>query len=162
MEHTCLTSLTVSPWRRSRTILFQRGQSITEFALVLPVAVIILALAASGGEMLMTDISLTQAARAGAIAAAQDAAATPPDPISVQTTDARTAANDEQGGPGSIQCSGAGVPSQCVQVSDLSAPGVGLENSVVSLVKVQVWETITPFVPIFGSFTIQAEATAPQ
>jgi len=162
MEMHYLHPLLASPWRHRRRIILQRGQSITEFALVLPVAVVILALAASGGEMLMTDISLTQAARAGAIAAAQDAAATPPDPISVQTTDAQTAANDEQGGPNSIPCSGSGVPSHCVRVSDLSAPGVGLENSVVSLVKVQVWETITPFVPIFGSVTIQAEATAPQ
>ncbi len=128
---------------------------------MLPVAVLILALAATGGEMLMTDISLTQAARAGAIAAAQDAAATPPDPISTQTTDARTAANNEQGGAGSIQCSGGGVPG-CVKVVDMTAPGPGLENDVVSLVKVQVWETVTPYVPIFGSITIQAEATAPQ
>ncbi len=126
-----------------------------------PVAVVILAVAATGGEMVMTDIGLTQAARAGAIAAAHDAAATPPDSVSVQTTDARTAANNEQGGPGSIQCSGGG-PSGCVQVVDMPAPGPGLENRVVSLVQVRVWETVIPFVPIFGNVTIQAEATAPQ
>ncbi|MHB1575937.1 MAG: TadE/TadG family type IV pilus assembly protein [Candidatus Dormibacteria bacterium] len=148
-------------WGRIRPRWRQPGQAITEFAVVLPVAVVILALAATGGEMVMTDIGLTQAARAGAIAAAHDAAATPPDSIGVQTTDARTAANNEQGGVGSIQCSGA-VPSGCVSVVDMKAGVAPLENRVVSLVQVRVWETIMPFVPIFGNVTIQAEATAPQ
>ncbi|MHB1501620.1 MAG: TadE/TadG family type IV pilus assembly protein [Candidatus Dormibacteria bacterium] len=146
------------PGRRHRRWC-QRGQSITEFALVFPVAVVILAVAATGGEMVMTDIGLTQAARAGAIAAAHDAAAGRS--LLVQTTDAGTAANNEQGGPGSIQCSGGG-PSGCVQVVDMTAPGPGLENRVVSLVQVRLWETVIPFVPIFGNVTIQAEATAPQ
>ncbi len=133
-----------------------------EFALVLPIAVMILALAATGGQMLMTDISLTQAARAGANSAAQAYGNSPPASITVQTTDATVAAQDEQGGAGSIQCSGAPAPGQCVQVTDLPAPYPGLQNNVVNLVQVKVWETISPLVPIFGGVTIEAEAVAPQ
>ncbi len=127
---------------------------------MLPVAVIILALAATGGQMLMTDISLTQAARAGAVAAAQSysngSSAT------VQTTQATIAAQDEQGGAGSIQCSGAPTPGQCVTATDLPAPYPGLQNNVVNLVQVKVWQTISPLVPVFGGVTIEAKAVAPQ
>lgn len=140
-----------------------RGQALVEFALVMPILLLLLAVVATGGQMLASDISLTQAARAGAVAAAEDASATPKDPISVQTTDARTAANNEQGGANVITCSGSGVPSGCVTVTDLSAPGPGLENNTVSLAKCQIWDTIQTFVPLFGNnITIEAEATAPQ
>jgi hypothetical protein len=49
-----------------------------------------------------------------------------------------------------------------VQVTDLPAPYPGLQNNVVNLVQVKVWETISPLVPIFGGVTIEAEAVAPQ
>ena len=137
------------------------GQALVEFALVLPVAMLLLALAATGGQMLMTDISLTQAARAAAIAAAQDYAAN--DPVANQTTDARTAANDELGGAGSLTCAGTGVPAGCVQVTDLVAGSdPKMENNVINLVKVKVWQTIDPFVPLLNGITIEAEAVAPQ
>lgn len=139
-----------------------RGQSLVEFALILPVAVLLLGLIATGGQMIITAINVTQAARAAAVAAASDYAKDPSD-VSTQTTDASTAANDEEGGASSIKCSGGGVPTgvspQCVAVTDIAAGTGGLENDQVDLVQVKVYQSITPFIPIFPSLAVSSEAT---
>lgn len=131
-----------------------RGQAITEFALVLPIAILLLAVAATGGQMLVTAIGLTQAARAGAIAAASDYGAG--DSVAQQTTDARTATYDEQGGAGSITCkAGGGIPVGCVSVTDTN----GTDFPIQQLAVVKVWETIDPFIPLFPGITVTGTAT---
>jgi Flp pilus assembly protein TadG len=144
-------SLVLKAVRRGRS----RGQSLTEFALVLPIALLLLALAATGGQMLATSIDLTQAARSGAIAAAADYGAG--DTIVQQTTDARTAAYDEQGGAGSITCqSSAKVPVGCVGVTD--TPGADYPGQ--NLAVVTVWKTLDLYVPLFPNITVSGTATA--
>jgi Flp pilus assembly protein TadG len=144
-------SLVLKAVRRGRS----RGQSLTEFALVLPIALLLLALAATGGQMLATSIDLTQAARSGAIAAAADYGAG--DTIVQQTTDARTAAYDEQGGAGSITCkSSAKVPAGCVGVTD--TPGADYPGQ--NLAVVTVWKTLDLYVPLFPNITVSGTATA--
>jgi len=123
----------------------------------MPVAVLLLALAATGGQMLITAINLTQAARAGAVAA--QAGYTANDPISgdpSQTGDALQAATQELG-VASISCrAGGGVPSGCVLVSN----GTG-STSGEALVTVTLWQTVNTFVPVFGNpITVSATATA--
>ncbi|MGA9776140.1 MAG: TadE family protein [Candidatus Dormiibacterota bacterium] len=132
-----------------------RGQAVVEFALVLPVAVIILALAATGGQMLMAAIDITQAARAGASAAQGDYKQG--DSPATQLADARTSAQQELG-VGSIRCqSGGSVPVGCVSVS----PPTISSTSGETLITVRVWETVDTFVPILGpAMTVSGTATA--
>jgi len=105
--------------------------------------------------MLMTAIDLTQAARAGAIAAASDYGAG--QTLTQQTRDARTAIYDEQGGAGSISCKPRGaIPTGCVSVQD--TPGVHYPGQ--QLAVVTVWEAIDPFVPFFSGITVSGTATA--
>jgi Flp pilus assembly protein TadG len=122
---------------------------------VLPIAILLLALAATGGQMLVTVINLTQAARAGAIAAASDLGAG--HSVAVQTADAYTATYDEQGGAGSIHCKAGGkVPAGCVAVQD----GTGTEFPGQRLAVVTVWETINPYIPLFPGITVTGTATS--
>lgn len=105
--------------------------------------------------MLVTVINLTQAARAGAIAAAADYASG--DTVAQQTSDAHTASYDEQGGAGSISCTPSSkVPSGCVGVSD----GTGTEFPSQRLAVVTLWETVHPFIPLFPGITVTGTATA--
>lgn len=60
----------VGNWLR-RLAFPEKGQAILEFALVLPVALLLLTVVSVGGQLVLTSINLTQAARAGAIAAQQ-------------------------------------------------------------------------------------------
>jgi Flp pilus assembly protein TadG len=130
-----------------------------EFALILPVALLLVALISTAGQMIITGIEVTQAARAAAVtAAADDAQGTG---VVTQTTDAAQSANDEEGGAGSIHCSGTGVPTGCVEVTDLPAGSATLENSEVNLVQVNVWQKIDPFIPLLPPLNVSSEATAP-
>jgi Flp pilus assembly protein TadG len=55
-----------------RKIAFpEKGQAILEFALLLPIALLLLIVVSVGGQLVLTSINLAQAARAGAIAAQQ-------------------------------------------------------------------------------------------
>ena len=127
----------------------------TEFALVLPIALLLLAVAATGGQMLVTAIDLTQAARSGAVAAAADYGAG--DTLVQQTNDARTAAYDEQGGAGSITCKpSAKVPVGCVSVADTAGTDYPGQN----LAVVTVWRTLDLYVPLFPDITVSGTATA--
>src|SRR4051794_41110372 len=59
--------------RAARGRSFQRGQSLVELALIAPIMVIILAAALDLGRLFYSQITVTNAAREGALAAAQDA-----------------------------------------------------------------------------------------
>lgn len=123
-----------------------------EFALVLPVAVVILALIATGGQMLMGSIDLTQAARAGAQAVQGDLQQGKS--ASQQLQDARTAVEGELG-VASLSCGGRGAQGKCVTVATPANPGPGQ-----TLATVTVWRSVDSFLPVFGStWTISARAT---
>ncbi|HVB53463.1 MAG TPA: TadE family protein [Candidatus Acidoferrales bacterium] len=124
----------------------------TEFALVLPIAVLILGLAATGGQMLVSAIDLTQAARAAVI---QDQADYNGNNPAAQLGDAQTAAAAEMG-IHSLACNanGSSIPLGCAAVVDYPDPKSGQH-----LVEVRLWQSITPFIPIIPSITVSAQAT---
>lgn len=123
-----------------------------EFALVLPVAVVILALIATGGQMLASAIDLTQAARAGAQAVQGDLRQG--DSPTRQLSDAQTAIEQELG-ISSLSCGGRGSGGNCVTVTTPGTSGPGQ-----TLATVTVWRSVDTFVPVFGSvMTVSATAT---
>ena len=131
---------------------WSRGQALVEFALVLPIALVILALIATGGQMLMAAIDLTQAARAGAQAVQGDLQQG--DPASQQLVDARSAVEGELGVT-SLACAGKGAQGKCVTVTTPANSGPGQ-----TLATVTVWQSVDSFLPLFGStWTISAKAT---
>ncbi len=84
---------------RGRVALVRRGddedgQSAVEFALILPVIVLLVAIAFNGWSALQSSIRLTSAARAGAIAAANDLGAPNNKSTSTALADATTAINN--------------------------------------------------------------------
>jgi len=109
--------------------------------------------------MLIAAINVTQAARAAAVTAAQDA--TKLAPLATQQYDAAVSANNEEGGAGSIHCAGAGIPSDCVSVADLTPGSTGVENTQINLAQVTVWQSVQPFIPLLPSLSVNSEATAP-
>lgn len=128
------------------------GQATVEFALVLPVAVAILALVATGGQMLVSAIDLTQAARAGAQAVQGDLQQG--DGTAQQLSDARTAIAQELG-VGSLSCGGRGTSGKCVTLTSPGTSGPGQ-----TLATVTVWRSVDTFIPVFGSvMTVSATAT---
>jgi Flp pilus assembly protein TadG len=146
-------------WRRranSANSPKQWGQALTEFALIAPLAFLLLAGAVTGGQLMVAAINLTQAARAGAVMAAQDYTAGTT--TTQQTSDAVTAANDEEGGLNTITCTPTGsVPASCVSVTNTSESS----SSAPEEVKVQIWQTVSPFIPLVSGISIGSSATAP-
>ncbi|MGH7640816.1 MAG: TadE/TadG family type IV pilus assembly protein [Candidatus Dormibacteria bacterium] len=148
MDRRQIASATVSNPTRRRRFGGRAGQAVTEFALVLPIAVLILGLAATGGQMLAESITLTQAARSAALAAANDYAA---GNFSDEVHDATVAAQDEQGGS-AFTCPG----HNCVSVNNLS--GVNYPGQTMAVVVIT--QSIDPFIPIVPQITVTGTATA--
>ncbi len=142
-----------SPRQPSRRTRFLRGQAITEFALVFPIAVLILAVASTGGQMLIAAIDLTQAARAATVTVVYDVGQG--DVTQTQEEqDGIDKANAELGQ--TITCSGGGSPSNCIAItSNTIGPDSGTP-----LVQVTLWQSITPFIPLIPSITISSQATS--
>lgn len=137
----------------------QRGQSTVEFALVFPVFLAVLALAFTVSSLLTSVIGLSGAARAGAIAAANDAIAGAT--MAQEVADATAAINGEEGCNGCYTA--ASTPNdpttctstECVWITrstDVST------NTTVELVHIQ--HRVVPFVPVSSKFTVQAQAGA--
>ncbi|HEY6537555.1 MAG TPA: TadE family protein [Candidatus Dormibacteraeota bacterium] len=138
------------PSRRARS---ERGQAITEFALVFPIAVVILALCATGGQMLVAAIDLTQAARAATVTVVSDVSNN--DNQTTEEQDGLDSANGELGQ--NIQCTGQGDEGRCIAIATPTGGDSGQP-----LVQVTLWQSITPFVPLFPNITISSQATSAQ
>ena len=125
----------------------EAGQSLVEFSLLLPLLCALAALLLGGGQLLAAEIALTQAARAGAVAAAAAVArGDAPLPAAQQAAD---------GEDGSLSCGGAGVPAGCVAVS--AATGA---QSGIALEMATVYESVQPWWPGLPALTLQATAGA--
>ncbi|MHB8393612.1 MAG: TadE family protein [Candidatus Dormibacteria bacterium] len=148
------TSVPAPASARHRRNQCQRGQSITEFALVLPVAILVLALAATGGQMLMAGIDLTQAARAGAVAA--QASYNGHVTGSGETYAACAATLQEMGVSASTCPAAGGTPPIQVAVTNTPDSATGVPT-----ITVTATQQIDAFLPIFGSgLTVKVAATA--
>ena len=138
-----------SPWRR-------RGQALVEFALVLPVMMLILLAAIDFGRIMFSYIQITNAAREGAAYAATD----PGD-----TADITTHALQETDAQGQYGEHTPSVSVTCVVVGTqtteacATAPGGDQVDVAVS----EVFTFLTPLMSnFFGSnFTMTASASAP-
>ncbi len=121
---------------------------------MLPVAILVLALAATGGQMLMAGIDLTQAARAGAVAA--QASYNGHVTGTGETYAACTATLQEMGMSASTCSSGGGTPP--IQVAVTNTPN---STTSVPAITVTASQQIDAFLPIFGSgLTVKVAATA--
>jgi Flp pilus assembly protein TadG len=124
-----------------------------EFAISLPVMILLLALAYVGWQGVHTVIALNGAARAGAVTAANDVrkgvSATQ------ETTDVTSAVNAEQGSGSFTSISyGAACSASCVALRHALA---GTRSSV-SMEVVTVQSKIVSGVPLLSNFVVTAQA----
>ncbi|MGH7746747.1 MAG: TadE/TadG family type IV pilus assembly protein [Candidatus Dormibacteria bacterium] len=129
------------------------GQSLVEFALSLPVLILLLAVAYVGWQAMHTVIALNGAARAGAVRAADDVrqkVAT-----AQETTDVTAAVNAEEGsGAFTTVTYGTTCTSSCVALRHALA---GTRSSV-SMEVVTVQSKIISGVPLLSNFVVTAQA----
>jgi Flp pilus assembly protein TadG len=157
---------TITPFSRR----LGRGQALVEFALVLPLMLLLLLLAVDFGRLFTTYIAVNNAAREGAFYAAEHAADDPFDgPTYIAEVDAiaREEVNAQgQGGEGALSVTppvcfpaGGGAPIAC-NVAATQTSGIG--NHVQVEVS-QPFSLLTPFVgELFGGqLILTAQATAP-
>ena len=147
-----------------------RGQALVEFALVLPLMLLLLLLAVDFGRLFTTYIAVNNAAREGAFYAAEHAADTPFDGTAynagVEATASQEVNVQAQGGEGTLTVTppvcfpaGGGAPIACnVAASQTSGIGNHVQVSVS-----QPFTLLTPFVgELFGGqIDLSAQATAP-
>ena len=136
----------------------EAGQSAVEFALVLPVIILLVAIAFNGWSALQSSIRLTTAARAGAIAAANDLG--PPNNMSTATAlaDATTAINNEEGVSGVYQHTNAAADNYVsLSTSTDTLAGTGVTIKVVT---VTITHRVTAWVPVVSLPQLSARATA--
>ena len=156
---------------RGAGLLPHRGQALVEFALVLPVLLVLLLLAVDFGRLFTTYVSVNNAAREGAFYAAEHAKDTSFDQTDF-TNAARAAALREvnvqgQGGEGSLSFNGptchvAGAPASVLNC-DVAAASSSAVGNQVSFEVIRPFSLLTPFVgELFGgSLDLKATATAP-
>lgn len=106
--------------------------------------------------MLVSAINLTQAARSGAVQAIADYNGDLTSP-STEATDASTAAEQELGVT-SLTCKG--DPSGSSTLPCLSVSHISGTTSGETQIKVRIWQSIVPFLPLIPSVTVSAYATA--
>jgi Flp pilus assembly protein TadG len=135
----------------------QRGQSISEFALIAPLLLFMVALIFTGSQYLNAVVGMNGAARAGAIVASNSRNANPGMTQSAVTDVATLAVNREQG----CNCyvavaSQAACPtgSNCVWTEVLQAP------STREIEMVHVMYTVPSYFTFIGNFVVAAQAGA--
>ena len=145
----------------------EKGQALVEFALVLPLVILLVAVAFNGWNGIQLAVRLTSAARAGAVQAANDLGAdvtahpgTPPTALEFQNAwDAATSAvNQEEGVTGVYQDK---FPNQADYVN-MPAPYTQSLNGVgtVGVVTVTITQASVTLVPVVGNFSVSAHAAA--
>jgi hypothetical protein len=151
-------ALRIAPQHRRRR---QRahGQSLVEFSLAFPLFMLLVALAFTGSSAMGAVIGLSGAARAGAIAAANDVSANSNVPMSVELAHAVAAVNYEEG------CNGCYVGANdqascppnanCVWIVRTSGTRTAAPIEVV-----HVLHPIVQVIPLFSSLVVQAQAGA--
>jgi Flp pilus assembly protein TadG len=131
----------------------KRGQSLVEMALVMPLLVLILAMAYTGWDATQQAIGLATAARAGAIMAENDLRHGQSQAQAL--TDATSAINAEEGG-GSVYSSGGGCTTNCVTLATSTGTRFG---SQLQLVTITVTHRVAPDIPVLSGITVVGHAT---
>ncbi len=124
-----------------------------EFAIALPVLILLLALADVGWQAIHTVIALNGAARAGAVTAANDVRHGVSQ--AQETTDVTSAVNAEQGSSAFTNVTyGTGCTSSCVALRH-ALPGT---RTSVAMEVVTVQSKIVSGVPLLSGFIVTAQA----
>jgi hypothetical protein len=133
------------------------GQSMVEFALILPIFALFLVIAIDFGRVFFTYVQLTNSARE----AANYGASNPTDEVGMETRATREQSTQGQGGESawtlSFECSDpTGTSIDCEDAKEGSGPGNHL-----SVTLAEQFDFLTPLVSsFFDDFTMRASATA--
>ena len=148
-RHACSA---MSRCRRRRD---EAGQALIEFALVLPLVLLLMGSAFNGWNAMQLSVRLTSAARVGAIEAAHNLAI---DAAQTQTAlaDATTAINEEEGVTGVYQDSNSSA-SNYVSLSQSTQVANGVSINVVTIT---ISEGQVPLIPVVRGLSITAHAAA--
>jgi len=149
--------MTLRRWCRD-----EAGQALVEFALVLPVVILLVGVAFNGWNGMQRAIRLTSAVRAGAIQAAHDLAVNPGAGLTCTTgsalSDATNAINLEEGVPsGTYQCGNATANNYVSAVQSSSTIGGG---ATINLVTISISGAEITLVPFVGKFSVSTHAEA--
>jgi Flp pilus assembly protein TadG len=126
----------------------ERGTALVEFALVLPLIVLLVGIAFNGWDAMQTSIRLTSAARAGAIAAANALGAGYPQ--NTAQTDATTAIDQEEGSGSNLQAYVTVSPPQTETLS----------GTTISTVTVTISPSPITLIPFVEKISVATHATA--
>lgn len=146
-----------SPLRRRRAPA--RGQSLVEFAVAFPLFLLLVAVCFTASSAMNSSIGLTGAARAGAIAAANDVTINANVALPSELADAVAAVNAEEGCTacysGAVTQAACPSGTGCVWITKT----VGT-SSLKPIEVVHVVHPVVPVLPVVSTITIQAQAGA--
>lgn len=137
----------------------ESGQALVEFALVLPLLILLMSVAFNGWNGIQLDLGLTSAARAGAITAANDLSQ---GQGANALTDATSAINAEEGVTGVYQSTMAGAPNY-VSISETpdTVTAIPPESPItINVVTITISGASVSLVPVIGNIAVSAHATA--
>jgi len=142
----------------------ESGQALVEFALVLPLLVLLVGIAFNGWDAMQVSIRLTSAARAGAIAAANALA---DQETTTQAQDAATNAINQEEGGGSTFQDLPGESSQpnyvniAVNPGETLSSGGGIGSSgTIGTVTITITPSSITLIPFVQQISVATHATA--
>lgn len=151
------------PWRRGRRGWRTRGQALTEFALILPVMLLLMLAAIDFGRLFFSYVQITNAAREAAAYAAADPAVSQ---ASIVARAAQEANSQAQRGEGAMSvstpaCTSATTLPTTVSCSTAAANNGGSGNQVTIVVS-RPFTFFSPVIGvIFGTLSLSSSATSP-
>jgi Flp pilus assembly protein TadG len=141
----------------------ETGQALVEFALILPLVVLLIGVAFNGWNAMQLDIGLTSAARAGALQAANDLATGKLSDQSCSTAgsqqvvcDATNAINLEENTTVYQYTN----PQQPNYVSSSTPPATTIDGIPVSIVTISISPSPVDLIPYVGDISVNAHASA--
>jgi Flp pilus assembly protein TadG len=152
----------------------ERGQALVEFALVLPLVILLVGVAFNGWNGIQLSLRLTSAARAGAIQAANDFANDLTDPtlnpadlapnstyFASAWTDAKNAVNQEEN-TNIYQNSSSSNPYyvNMTETTQNVPADVNSPSSTIYIVTITISRASITLVPVVGNFAVSAQADA--
>jgi len=132
----------------------ETGQALVEFALVIPVIVLLMGTAFNGWNAMQLSLRLTSAARAGAIVAANDLAANAAQ-VGPALTAATAAVNQEEATNVYQSCTSGNDCVSLAQTTQTTPSG-----ATINVVTITIAQGSVPLVPFLGNIAVTAHATA--
>ncbi len=143
--------------RHRKRVGSSRGQSVVEFALILPVLLLTMLTAVDFGRLFFTTIQLTNAAREGVNYAAQH----PTDTVTIQSRVDTEANTQAQRGEGAITVSTACKDSAGISIAcSLADQGNAAAGNIVAVSTSEPFSFLTPFMNGFFGGGLQVGSTA--